>query len=577
MSTYDAYVDLQWSIGTSGGFITSPIGASAGNQVATWRGLYQPDTPTTASPLGEYGVADPATVNGFIPDMTPLADFNGCLVLWSGGDYYYRIWVFPMTLRVQNPQLNVPIPFHIWNAFPWHNTLETITEVDTDGLTLSVTPPSIFKEIEYRQVDITIGPDAPINVSATYHFFFDYGDSLFYFQAVIADFVQMIPDPPVTETWDWLTDIMISYNGEEQRVALRAAPRRGLTYSFLLESDAERRRQYNRWYKSLPVSIVLPYYQYATELLQSAAIGDTKLYLDTSLSDFRDGDYAILLDGHDESAFLVKIETVDTDGLTLTSPLVQAARSGLVVSPAFTSRLFDNTGLSMTKVTGKITVQSEVLTARAQFSRPGSTAAITSFDGYIVLNRRPLANADVTEIFSSGYEIIDSESGVEDIKHSWEHTFVSGTRQFLIQRRLQPVEMDYWRDLMSQLFGQQTPFLMPTWRSDLPLHEQPEIGSSQLIVDAADYTSLYYPANTYRRLQIETDEGIIWRKVISSTDQPDGTTLLELDTNFGVTEAGSTINKISFLNVTRLNSDRVTLYHDHLSTVIEINIRTIDA
>lgn len=493
-------------------------------------------------------------------------------------DYYYRIWIIPSVMNVQNPRYNVGIPFHVWNAYPqpYVNSLDAITLVNGTGLTFDVSPPSDFKAIEYREVNITITPAAGISVDAEITFDFSEGLGTLFFRAEIADFVQMAPDPPVVETLEWLTDIIPAHKGKEQRIALRSSPRRGIRYSFILENEDERRRQYRRWYKSMGSRIVLPFYQYSTRLTASSASGTSQLYFDPANTDLREGEFAILYRARTDEGFLVKLGALAVDGAALDTPLTFDATTDMVIAPCFTSRLLDRTGLSMYSVTGEISIQAEVMDTRPLFSRPGSTAVISSFDGYNVLDRRPVVVGETPELFDRNYEVMDNKTGLQESYYSWPHPAVGGSKQWRIRRRVNPVEMDWWRDFLAAAEGQQNPFLMPTWFEDLVAAEAPATGSSSLLLQASDYASLYHPYETYKRLQIETAAGTIWKKVLTATDNPDGTATLELDTPFGPNPEDVIINRISFLNLTRFASDTVTLTHDHLTTLLEVPTRTVD-
>lgn len=494
-------------------------------------------------------------------------------------DYYYRIWVTPSLIVAQNPVVGQPIPFDIWNAYPQpvSNSLVSITGTGLSGLSLDIAPGDIWKAIETKTVNLTITPAAPIEIDAEYTFTFDEGVGLFYFQASIADFVQMVPDPPVVERWSWLTDVIPARDGSEQRIALRSSPRRSIQYSFLLESEIERQRQYNRWYKSLASRIVLPFYQYSTRITAASTAGTSKLFFDPDRTDLRNGEFALVYDNLTEAGYLVKINTLEADGAIVDSPLSFSAGTSMVISPAFVCRLEDRTGLRMNQITGDITVQAESLTVRPLFARPESSATVQTFDSLPVLDRRPIADGFTPETFDVNYEVIDGETGISELFSAWDHPAVRTARKYTIRRLQDPNEMDWWRDFLDEVRGQQNPFLQPTWFADLTLASSPSPGDAAITINQTDYVSLYFPYNTYKRLQIETANGIIWRSVLDATDNGDGTATLQLSAAFGANPEDVDIDCISFLNLTRLQSDTVTITHGAIRTEIELATRTIDA
>lgn len=527
-----------------------------------------------------FGVETPALVGGIVasPDVYVAANVPAVLPGHFLFDFYYRIWVVPTILTAQNPVLGQPIPFAIWNAYPQpvSNALEEILALNGAGLTFDFDVGEVWKAIEYKTVNITITPAAPIEIAAAFEFHFAEGVGLFYFNASIADFVQMVPDPPVTETWSWLTDVIPSRDNTEQRIALRATPRRATKYGFMLESEDERRRQYGRWFKSLGSRIVLPYYQYQTRLTQPSAVGTNKLFFDPAKTDVRDGEFVIILEEATETGYLVKLDTVEADGATTDTPLTFAPTTVMILAPSFTSRLADRSGLTMRSVTGRIELNAQALTYRQSFKRPGSTAVIQTYDGLPVLHLRPIAVGDTPEIFDANYEVIDSQTGLQDTYVAWPHPDVATTRKWTIRRRQNPAEMDWWRDFLDTIQGRREPFLMPTWFADLTLGLDPDPGASSIVITNKDYAALYFPYETFQRLQIETEAGIVWRRVTGTVDNPDGTTTLELNTPLGATPAEVAISKISFLNKVRLSSDTVTLTHERLRSQIELATKTVD-
>lgn len=534
---------------------------------------------TTGKAVGDYA---PKASVGAVPNVVPSVVLDPVPAVQAGHfffDFYFRIWVVPDVLEQQNPVVGVAIPFAIWNAYPYPptNELTGITATAGDGLTFDFAPGEVYRAIEYKTVHLTITPDAPINIDASFAFEFDLGTGHFRFKATIADFVQMIPDPPVTETWAWLTDVIESRNNTEQRIALRSTPRRSIKFGFLLEDETERRRQYNRWFKSLGNQIILPYYQYHTKARRTSDVGESKLYFDPALTDLRDGEFAIVMDESTVTGHLVKIATVDVDGATLDSPLNFAVGTNMLIVPAFMSRLNDRSGLAMKMVTGHIDVAALAVNYREEFKRPGSAAVIQTYDGLPVLHLRPIANGETPEIFDANYSVIDSQVGASAMFVSWPHPVVGTTRKWTIRRRTNPADMDWWRDFLDTLLGQREPFLMPTWFADLALAAAPVPSANSIRVVGSDYANFYFPFDTFQRLQLETEAGaVIWRKVLAATKDPDGATTLTLDTPLGADPADVAIAKVSFLNKVRLANDTVTLTHEKLRTQIELAIKTVD-
>lgn len=524
------------------------------------------DDPT---PSTDSAIATPATTA--LPDETtvPVRDF--------AGDFYYRIWAVPLVLEATNPRIGTPIPFHIWNAYPEPNTLTAIGSTGAATLSLDISAPSVFRPIEYRLVNVTILNNDVVEILADYEFTFTEGETPFTFIATVVQFLHFRPDVPVKEVWSWLTDVLTAWDGGEQRISLRGYPRKKLSYSILVADEDERREHFDRWYKSVGFDLVMPTFQYATFAAQPASIGDPKIFLDPVAMDIRDGENIVVLDPHTEEAFFATVATVDIDGLTLDSPLTSEVRTNMIVAPAHRSRVSDRTGIRMRSVHGSVSIEAQVYDydTRSGLTRPNNLATLPMFDGLPVLGKRPLAENDVPELFERGFDELDNAVGRPEQKTTWPHAFLQGGREYMIHRETDPEDMDYWRVLLDYADGKRNPFLLPTFRKDLTAVSNPLAGSGSLNIIEGRYVTDYFPFNTFKRIEVEMTDGSIVRAVVQTAEvNPDGTATLTLSENFGTV---TTIYRISFLLLARLNSDDVELEHDHIDSFIAIQVRAIDA
>lgn len=534
-------------------------------------------TPATNSAATSIGPDQGPFDDGSISALTivSLASPSAGIFRHYGGDFYFRIWVVPPVLRVLNPRTGVLIPFDIWNAYPESNALNTVGGSGQTGLTLNFTPPTTYKEIEYRTVGLTIGPTAPLEIDAIYLFNFAQGVGNFEFVAVLTEFLNTLPDvkSAYLETWDWLTDIIESHNGKEQRIALRDNPRVGVQFEVVLEDEADRRLKYKKLYTAVGSNTIVPMLQYTSLLTQASAIGAVRVYFDPSRTDIRVGDYIIFIDPQTEAMEIAKVSIAETDGATLDAPLTFAATLNMIVCPGVLCRLANPSGPEMFSLGGRLRMLADSLYPRPVL-RPGQTLPVQLFDTYPVLSKRPLAESEVGDLFDVGYEIVDGETGFQEIKSAWPHSFPGGEREFFIQRHFSPADMDFWRDFFNRVKGRRDPFLLPSYRPDLIVALQPS-NNDQLKIVEEDYVLGYFPYQTYKRLQIETAaHGTLWRKVLVAIDNGDNTANLTLDANF---PSGVNVTKVSFMNLARLSDDRVELTHRALDTILSMHVTTRDA
>jgi hypothetical protein len=505
------------------------------------------------------------------PDHVIGDDIEGVLIEHFYYDFYYRIWLDPTIRNLSNPRIGTPVPFNVWSAFPYANELFEVIAVDLPGVSLDFTLPVAFIPYEYKTLSFTITSDAPATLDGLFDLVFTHGEAELRVIATIIAILKAIPNDPITESWLWNTTLNISKGGKEQRTALRAQPRYRLNFPTFLDGETGRRAHYNQLWAFMSRNIRVPFFQYRTSLLASAALGETKLLFDPLTTDLRDGEYLALFNALNGELKLVECETVDVDGCTLVSPLDEDIGLNWSVIPTIDMRMAEGSGLAMDAINGSAVVVVES-TQKRDLSRAISTATITTFDGLPVIHEKPIAQNEVDEMFSQNTETIDNGSSLPSLYTFWDTAFVSGAREYLFDR---DEDIDYWRDLFTEINGRQNSFLLPTWREDLVPVEAPVLGSSVINIEVTEFIEQNENA-TYDRVQIATQNGVIYRSVASVIDTGLGYAELTLNSGIGSNPGDNIIESISFLNLCRLDNDEVSIAHYRNYSIISFDVRTIN-
>lgn len=492
-------------------------------------------------------------------------------------DFYYRIWVFPNYLQLRNPREFVDIPIGIWNAHPTPvtgNDLLSITHTGGSGIIWDQVPPTTFKPIEYREVNFQVTPEAPIRVEAYFTFDFERGAANFNLRIDRASIVQMIPDVPIRETWEFLTDVIVTHDGQEQRIGLRAAPRRSLEFTLTILNSAEWRTQYKRLFADINSQLIMPFWQYNSALKQKGVQGSTTLIFDPKTTDLRVDEFVLIVRRKGGSQ-LTRVTALTETGCSVDTPLEYDYDIGDLVAPALPCKFENRSSVGMFSIdVGKANFKALSLEPRQDHNRPGGFAPTQWMENLLILDRRPMWEGNFPYVFDGGGEVIDNETGVLEIKSSWRHPQVEGVRKFMIPRMKQTAEMDFWRYFASYCDGRRTPFLVPAWRHDVRLYQQPENGSGFLLLEGSDYLDLYFPHEPWKRLAIETTSGMIYRRVTKAELQEDGNTLVTLETALDP-DVGR-VERVGYLLRCRLGTDTMTLEHHQLHSFIEFVIRSVD-
>lgn len=386
----------------------------------------------------------------------------------------------------------------------------------------------------------------------------------------------VIPETPLYESWEWLTAMNASQQGQEQRGRLREVPRYKLEMSAVIRDEPERVSIYNMLMRYLKTTFLYPMFQYGTEITALAEIGDTKIFADTSLSDLRDGEIIALLDTQSDTINYVEIDTVDGDGVNLVSPLEFDVPTYWQIAPATKFRITPNVGIIMKNIEGALSLVMESTEPRV-FQRPGAAPTLISIDGILIVPERPLANEDVPEGFDFGTTWFDNGTSIPDNLNEWSNPKPTGKKAYNFVRK---TGIDYWRAVCDVLKGRQGVALFPTFRNDLPLRADVALNVTVFTTNNIDFF-IWWLDLTYRYIMIMTANGPKYRQVIdvsphyNANGDPDYVTVT-LASSIGNTAGDNVISSISYMNLYRLDDDSVKLTHDDIETLIELPLRAVD-
>lgn len=490
------------------------------------------------------------------------------------GDFHFRLWVIPEILNLSNPQTNTDIPFRIWNTNENPETVQSILVNGSSVLSFDLQIGDTIRDFQYRLVNMQIG-DGEANINATVQFQTDTLVGLLKVIAAVSDTLNLIPDVPVKEIWEFKTDVLRNIFGDEQRIALRRYPRIRQEFEIEIIDLRQRREQYELLRRNIKVQSLVPMYQYAVNATGVTPIGGTTIFLETDKTNLRVGEQLIAINPTDEKTVIGKVVQINSNSVVISSSAGYQIDPHWVIVPAISCIISDGNGISMNNVTGRLKITADSY-KEPPLVRAESVTSVGTFDGIIHLDRRPIIPAD--EDFEYEREIIDNEIGSPYVVSKWKQPKISGDRTFLIQRVANPSEMDYWRSFFDSVRGSWKPFLLSTWFPDLSLANIPDPGSGVLNIEQGYYENQFFPYDAYKRIQIEYKNGDISQHVVTSaTIQEDGTSLI------GISPAlvdspeyyGENIKMISFLVKVKA-TDRVVWRHYANYSEVRFGIESTD-
>lgn len=494
-------------------------------------------------------------------------------------DFYFRIHVQPLRLDLQTVASSQTREVTVWNAYPYTAAqLNDILVSNPLGIEISgQSTPYTMPPLQELRYDITIGTSGPPNINVEIQFDFSNVDNPLPILVTGTRAVKfdIIPETPVTEVWQWLTDNIVSVDGTEQRIALRGEmPRVEETLKVIFE-DQQKLRKFYADLISCVGRLFIPEFQYATRLNAISPVGTFQLYFDNAQTDVRPGEYVLIQTPL--TAALVEIDVLNASGATVTSALLFEVPVASLIMPGSPALINDNTKLSRYAVNevGETTLVAKMIRQRAALQRPGSTTVLPTFLGEPVMDKRPLADSLVDDGVSTGQNSIDNATGLPDIISRWDYSRIGGEREFKVNRIKRPEEMDYWKAVLAYARGAARKFWMPTYRPDMRVIVQPSDASATFTIEGVEYAEKIWPIKTHRYIEIETAAGIHRTSVTGASVIGASTIIVfnpPLPTGTGYTQ----INRVSYLLPVRLDDDKVTWKHYGLESILQLSIITAE-
>lgn len=476
-------------------------------------------------------------------------------------DFYNRVHVTPRTLDIGNLLSVQTREVSVWNAWLTDQALSAITESATDGLTESgIVAPTTFAPLEERAYLVTVDTQGPATIDAEYTFVFPTESPLL---AVTGRRVVVFGHAPnwarpVVEKLNWLTDVLLSHGGVEQRIGLRDAPRRALAY----ELATLTRHQTNLletmllgWQSRL---WAVPVWTDAQNLAADLAAGSLAIPCETSGYEFAADSLALLWAAHDHHE-AVEIDAVGASSLTLKTATLADWPAGTRLYPIRLGRL--PARQKFVRETG------HHLTGSVEFAfddnvaiAPADTGDI--YDGYRVYAGRTNW-ADPTEVefvrqldeldYETGQAWVDDLSGLAALLKSW---------HWLFKTRAEIVAFRGW---LAARAGRRVPFWSISQAVDMEVVAAIGASDTAIHIRNIGYQRFLDGRADRRHICIRTTSGTLYyRRITASTEVDASEEELAIDSALGVLLNPADIESVRFMHLTRLETDAIEIEWHHL-------------
>lgn len=542
----------------AGQHVVSPLGGIVNARLTTaLQGFavdYWPphDAIVGAAPLG-------ARV-GQLPVSTTPRVVAGSIAHTFSDDFYHRIHVRPRTLALGNVVSTQVETIEVWNAYFHPVTLVGIDGLE-DGLSLIGinTFPHGFGALELITWDASVSADGPssIDVILTWDFSAVPDGSLTITGTRVVAW-GFLPNwqTPVRERLSWLTDVMPSPAGAEQRRQLRLSPRRQFEAELLVD-DRERSlcdTMLHGWGSRV---WLLPVWHDIQLIASPVALGATSISCTTSHRDFAVGGLALLRSpARADLSEAVEILDLNAGALTLLRPTQAAWPAGTYLYPARTAQFLEQPRIDRhTDRAWTLRVQFQL--AEASDWPPALPG--TLYRGFPVFDDRPDESDELDATYERLVARLDNETG---LLHSLDTADAAFARRAHAWMLVDSAEHAAHRALLYGLKGRQTAVWVPTHADDLRLTATVAAASTSMFVEHVGYTRFALGQVGRRDLRIELTNGTVFHRRITGASEIDADTeQLAIDTALGQTVVVTDVARISFLALMRLAADEVDIKH----------------
>jgi len=354
---------------------------------------------------------------------------------------------------------------------------------------------------------------------------------------------------PIIERLEWRTDVLLAYDGSEQRIALRQTPRRYFEFSFLVPTLLARQKLEAAIASNGSQSWDLPIWTDSTPCTSAISDSDTVVYVDTVGRDFVAGGKALLLAANGNT-LIINISTFTTTQLNLSSAVVGAWALETAVIPLRTAYLEPSQQVS--RFTGS------VIYGVARFLLDDisthAAATLTQYRSYDVLEIASNWKQDLTLDYQRKMQVVDFGNSVYRDDESGLPTFVQSHMWALDSRQ----KITDFRKFLYSRRGRLNALWVPSFMPDLSCVSL----SSVVYLDVTNigYTTLYNQSINRRDIRIELTNGdVYYRRIIASAVVSETVERLTLDSGLGVSITADDVEKISFMMFGRLDADAIEL------------------
>ena len=429
------------------------------------------------------------------------------------------------------------------------------------GTTLTGAPalPAAMYPLAGYSMTLEVNTSGNPTVDDDLAFVFDFGSSTISIPIRLNRIVlfPVLPEIPYAERLQFNTDILPKESGKEQRIRVRKNPRQFFNWNVRIDDGTfDKSRMDSLMFDWQGRTWGVPIWHEQTTLSVAASTGALTINVaSTEYADYRIGGLAmVFIDG---TLFDVQtVASLTTTTITFSNPLLANYPVGALVVPLRTGNLTNQVSASRF-VSGDqtLSVSFRVLDNDSDLA---DISTQTIYNGKVLLDDcNVMRSGSLGETYLQNSIVMDNGTGVTYKDSAWEISKRSTTLTLRVNSR---AEVWTLRQLLHSLGGQQVSFYVPTFGRDLTATQDLATASADLIIANIGYTQFLRTRQPRNHIWVRLIDGtVLTREITSSTETTSAIETLALNTTWGQDVTVAEIDRISYLEEVRFDSDDISI------------------
>lgn len=529
---------------------------------------YPSGTYSSSTKLDQHGFSDVDTIiwydeqHGALttnsPTSMPGNSLTGHSVPSFKDDLYDRIHVTPTNFDLGNILALTTQNITVWNAY--FSTSVTLNQIiknvidDSIDIIEPVPSPVVYTPQQIRTYTLEASEDGPNTSKVTFTFDFDTTDIDVFVTANRIILLYFMPQKNISQTFEWKTTILKSYDMTEKTQKIRNAPREIIDYNYRVE---DRFLLSNIIFGSHSLRLVIPRWIQFAELTTAININDTEVYCDVDRLDVNPDD-SIFLWKDDDTYEAIKVISVEVDHF-VTDPFLNAfslptfiySAAKCVISPIVDFDIY-RTNLSSFKIKYKNINQFDV----------GTNDLPIQLAGYDVLTDARLMQSN-TSRFSSNLDVTILDYVSAPFVHK--ANVSRPNYKFKVAKRLYSYDdIRSFQQWLNKMSGRNGRFYVAGYANQIKPKVDPINGLATTIeIDNINLTRIFTLKIATLYAYLELFDGTYYIKEITSAGVINQTTEdITISSSYGTDIPLSQIKIFDILHFVRMNSDSITFNYE---------------